>query len=84
MPNLAATLDEYRAAFGPEVGVHKAWEDGPDGRVFVGKWTDEQKAAACIDPSARITPAGVEVIAIAPPMSAYDKAVAARKVKVRR
>lgn len=70
MPNAAATLDAYREAFGDDTKLVRAIEDGPEGRVFVGKWTDEEKAAVVIEdikPGAKVT--------------ACDRAAAAKKAR---
>lgn len=38
MPNAAATLDEYRAAFGDDVKIVRAAELTAEGLQTVGKW----------------------------------------------
>lgn len=38
MPATAATLDLIKGVFGEHVKVSRAIEEGPEGRVVVGKW----------------------------------------------
>ena len=44
-PGAAKTVDTYREAFGDDTKLVRAVEDGPEGRVYAGKWTEEEKAA---------------------------------------